>query len=56
MPLDGFLAVCESKSVARAFVPVQALKHIEYAGMEYRVYTGAVVLHGKYVIIVPRSA
>src|ERR1035438_159718 len=50
MPLDGFLAKRESKSVPGVFPPVQALKHPEDAFVECRLYAGTVVLYGEYPI------
>src|SRR5581483_2976762 len=45
VPLDRLLAECESKSVAGVFFPVQALERLEYAALEFRVYSRTVVLH-----------
>jgi hypothetical protein len=47
MPLDGFLAEREAKSVAGVIFPVQALKHSEYAALECGVYAGSVVCDGE---------
>ena len=47
---DGPLAERESKSVPGVFFSVQALEHPEYAALECRIYTRAVVFDGKHPI------
>ena len=48
MPLDSLFAECEAKSVPGVFISVQALKYLEYASLECRVYTRTIVLHRKH--------
>src|SRR5207302_917704 len=52
--LDHLLAEGEAKSVSGVFLPVQALENLEYAALECRIDTRAVVFHGEYAIGVRR--